>query len=275
MTLRSELRRGIPTAERSALRVPRRRTALVRALLAFALLGSSVYAFGLSRSADVRAAPLLPRDASAMVVLDLSASISNFRRIAETLRRVAREDERAGLVVFSGGAYELLPPGTPSRELESFVRFFRPVRAGSDLYPRNPWDAARFRGGTSIPSGLEAAHYALRRDRVRRGSILLLSDLDAAGEPQRLSDVVVALRRDDIQLRVVPLSPLPENRAFFERILGRAALLAESAPEAAVETPAERRPGGALPRGFLLISALLVLVLALNERLLARLDVRA
>jgi hypothetical protein len=274
MTLRVELRLGIPTAERGVFRRPLRRTTLLRVVLGLSLLASLFSAFVLARSADVRTAPLLPSDTTPVLVLDLSASISNFPRVADTLRRVAGEEEQAGLVVFSSGAYELLPPGTPARELESFVRFFTPLRKGGDVYPRNPWDAARFRGGTSIPSGLEAGQYALLRAGVKRGSLLLLSDLDASSEPQRLSDVIVALRQDGIQLRIVPLDPTPEHRAFFERIVGRAALLAETRSDAPVQAPAERRTGGALPWAFLLVAGLLAVLLATNERLLARLELR-
>jgi hypothetical protein len=238
------------------------------------LLAALAAAFLVSTDADVEAAPLLPSGTTAVVVLDLSASIGNFSRIGETLRRVARSDQNAGLVVFSGGAYEVVPPGAPARELGSLVRFFTPVPGRKDVFPANPWEAAKFRGGTSIASGLEAARYALERDRVRHGSILLISDLDAASDPQGLTEALVALRRAGIELRVVPLSPLPEHRAFFERIAGRASFLADSEPNAAVQAPEERRTGGTLPARFLLAGALLVLLLTMNERLLSRLDFR-
>ena len=274
MALQLEFRQGIPTGEAGALRGPARRTTLLRAAIGVALLSAFASAFLVSTDADVRAAPLLPSGTTAVVVLDLSASVGNFRRIGETLRRVARSDQNAGLIVFSGGAYEVIPPGAPARELESLVRFFTPSRGTKDVFPANPWDAAKFRGGTSIASGLEAARYALERDGVSRGSILLISDLDAASDPQGLTEALVGLRRAGIELRAVPLSPLPEHRAFFERIAGRAALLAESEPGSPVQAPEERRAGGTLPAWFLLAGALLVLLLTANERLLSRLDFR-
>lgn len=269
-----ELRRGIPTGDAVALRGPARRTTLLRAAIGVALLAAFAGAFLVSTDADVRAAPLLPSGTTAVVVLDLSASVGNFRRIGETLRRVSRSDQNAGLIVFSGGAYEVVPPGAPARELGSLVRFFTPIRGSKDVFPANPWDAAKFRGGTSIASGLEAARYALERDRVSRGSILLISDLDAATDPQGLTEALVGLRQARIELRVVPLSPLPEHRAFFERIAGRAALLAESDSDSPVQAPEERRAAGTLPAWFLLAGALLVLLLTANERLLSRLDFR-
>jgi hypothetical protein len=274
LALRLELRRGIPTGDARALRGPARRTTLLRAAAGLALLVTLAAAFLVATDADVQSARLLPSDTTAVVVLDLSASIGNFRRVGETLSRVARSDQNAGLVVFSGGAYEVIPPGAPARELGSLVRFFTPIRGTKDVYPANPWDAARFRGGTSIASGLEAARYALERDAVQDGSILLVSDLDAASDPQGLSDALVALRRDGIELRVVPLSPLPEHRAFFERIAGRATLLADADPESPVQAPEERRAFGTLPTRFLLAGTLLLLILAANERLLTRLDFR-
>jgi hypothetical protein len=265
---------AIPTGERGRVQRQIRRTTIVRTLLAVALAATAVLAVAEARGADERTPSLLPSSSGSMLVLDLSASVGDFPRIAGALRRISREDEPAGLVVFSGGAYELLPPGSPPSELGRFARFFEPVREGGDVYPRNPWDEAEYRGGTSIPSGLELARYALERAGVRDGTILLVSDLDAAGDTERLSDALVALRRSGYEIRVIPAGALPENQAFFERILGRTALLAEADPETPVETPAERRLGGILPWRFLLLGALVVAFLSVNERLLARLEVR-
>lgn len=265
-------RDGIPTGEGRALRRHMRRTALLRAVLALALLGALASAFALTRDADVHRAPLVPADTTAMLVLDLSASIGDFHRVGDALRRVAREQEEAGLVVFSDGAYELLPPGTPGRELEPFARFFTPL--GNGQYPTNPWDVAGFRGGTSISSGLTAARDALAREGVSHGSILLASDLDVEADSERVSEIVTAIRGDGTEIRVLPVGALPRHVAFFERLLGRAAFLAEGdEPEAPVARPEERRLGGVLPWGFLAVAALAVALLAANERLLSRLEV--
>jgi hypothetical protein len=274
VTARAEPRREIPVAERQPLRLALRRTLLVRVLLGLALLATLAYAFVLSRGEDVRAAPLLPRGGAGMVVLDLSLSIGQFDRIAETLRRLAREDEHAGLVVFSDAAYELLPPGSPGRELGSLVRFFTPRGGTDDEYPANPWEAGGFRAGTRISGGLEVAREALERAGVENGSILLVSDLDVAQDESNLSSVLVALEREGIELRLVPLAAQPQNRAFFEQLAGRAAFVAESDPESSLATERERRFGGALPWSYLLVAALLVALLGLDERLLARLEVR-
>lgn len=269
------LRSGVPTGEHRVLRRPVRRTLVVRLALGLGLLGALAAAFVLSRSEDVRAAPLLPGDGTGMVALDLSLSIGQFERIAETLERLAREDERAGLVVFSDAAYELLPPGSPGRELASLVRFFTPRTADRDDYPVNPWELGGFRAGTRISGGLEVAREALVRAGVEDGSILLVSDLDVAQDETNLSATLVDLKRDGIALRLVPLASQPQNRAFFEQLVGRAAFVAEADSDAPLATSEERRLGGTLPWAFLVIAGLAVALLSVNERLLARLEVRA
>jgi VWA domain containing CoxE-like protein len=269
-----ELREGVPTGERRALRSPVRRTAVLRAVFGLALLATLTAAFVVARGDDVRYAPLVPADTTAVVALDLSGSIGDFRKIGATFRRLAREDERAGLVIFSDAAYELVPPGSPGRELESLVRLFTPVREGGSVYPFNPWDAAEFRGGTRVSTGLLTAREALQREGVSRGSVVLISDLDVTSDAEQASEALVALRRDGIELRIVPLSPLPQHLAYFEQLVERSSFLAESDPDAPVATVAERRLGGPLPWGFLLVGALLVALLTANERLLSRLEVR-
>jgi hypothetical protein len=267
-------REAIPTGDGGALRAYGRRTALLRAVFALALVAALAYAFTLTRGADNRPASLVPGETTAMLVLDLSASIGDYRRVGDTLRRVAREEEDAGLIVFSDGAYELLPPGAPGRELEPFARFFTPVGADGE-YPRNPWDVAEFRGGTSISSGLRSARDAFERDGVSRGSILLASDLDVEADSHTVRETVVALRKDGIEIRIIPVGALPRHVAFFEALLGRTAFLAEEGTETPVATPEERSLGGVQPWGFLLAAALVVALLAANERLLSRLEVGA
>jgi len=154
------------------------------------------------------------------------------------------------------------------------VRLFTPLREGGGVYPVNPWDVAEFRGGTRISAGIGVAREALERAGVSRGSVLLVSDLDVTSDAEATSEALVALRRDGIALRIVPLSPLPEHLAFFEQLVERSAFLADPDPDAQVATSAETRIGGALPWGFLLVGALLVAFLTANERLLWRLDVR-
>src|SRR6266508_4032355 len=108
--------RGIPAADMAPLRGVVRRTTVVRAVLAVLLVGALVLAFLAARGSNVRQAPLVPSGTTGMVVLDLSASVYE-ASFGPTLRKLAKQGERAGLVVFSDAAYEVLPPGTPAREL--------------------------------------------------------------------------------------------------------------------------------------------------------------
>ena len=94
---------AIPSAETRPLRWAVRRTSIVRAALASLLLATLALAFFAARSTDVRHAPLIPSGSSGMVVLDLSASVYE-AAFGSTLRMMAKEGERAGLVVFSDSA---------------------------------------------------------------------------------------------------------------------------------------------------------------------------
>ena len=110
MELPFELRRGIPSSEPGRLRHVARRTAVLRGVLALALLAALALAVLVARSQDVRQAPLVPSGTTGMLVLDLSASVYE-GGLDATVEKLSGTDERTGLVVFSDSAYELLPPG--------------------------------------------------------------------------------------------------------------------------------------------------------------------
>ena len=269
MELPFELRRGIPSSEPGRLRHVARRTAVLRGVLALALLAALALAVLVARSQDVRQAPLVPSGTTGMLVLDLSASVYE-GGLDATVEKLSRTDERTGLVVFSDTAYELLPPGSPSRELASLLRFFK-ARPDATL-PPNPWED--FRAGTRISAGMTFAWEALRREQVTRGSIVLVSDLEILpDEIARLSETLALIREDGFQIRIVPLFPTQEKRALIEQLVGSGAFLSEPEKEG-VRTPGERRLASAAPWLFLLAAALLVLLLTANERVLARLEVR-
>src|SRR5688500_13585300 len=122
--LRLERRHGIPAGEPGSFRHAARRTTLVRLGLAFAMCAALAIAFLVARSQDVRHAPLVPSGTTGMLVVDLSASVSE-GGLEATVEKLSSTDEQTGLVVFSDAAYELLPPGSPSRELASLLRFFK------------------------------------------------------------------------------------------------------------------------------------------------------
>lgn len=275
MALPFELRRptAIPSTEPGRLRGPARRTALVRGALALTLLTTLALAFLTARDTDPSRAPLIPSGTTGILVLDLSASVYE-DSFGQTIRKLARAGERTGVVAFSDAAYELLPPGTPARELLPLLRFFRPEAASATgVLPVDPWQD--FRAGTRISEGLRVAHEALRRVGASRGSILLVSDLEIlSDEVVRLGDVAADLRRDGVQLRIVPLFPTPEKYARIQQIVGNPAFLRESSSDSRVAAPERRRLRYALPWTFALIAAVLVLALALNEGTLSRLELR-
>ena len=174
---------AIPLVGDGPLRTTIRRTAVVRIVLAAALVGLLVTEVALARSVQAHQDVFVPSGRDTVVVVDLSASIPSgaFPTIGRVLGQLARDDVSIGLVVFSDTPYELLPPGTPSRELKPFLRFFTP-KPGTHprtvwdaTFPENPWQQD-FRGGTHISAALSLADSILRRDRVRRGAMLLLSD---------------------------------------------------------------------------------------------------
>jgi VWA domain-containing protein len=257
-----------------------RRTTAVRAALVLGALVLLAFAFLASRTAGSPVGALLPAGSSTVVVLDISASISGptNRRVRATLRTLAFSKGRAGLVVFSDAAYELLPPGTPTRELRPLLRFFTPS-GGSRLYPTypsNPWNGT-FTGGTRISAGLEEARRALARARIRHGLLILVSDLEDPEDPAQLADAVTALQRAHVGLRIVPLFPRPENTALWQGLAGADAIVASptlpDSPLAAARKEAQPfQPG--LPATLLALSALLVLLLAANERWCGRLVLR-
>jgi hypothetical protein len=270
------LRRGsaVPTSEAQPLRRAARRTTLIRAALALGLVGALALAFLVARSRDVRHAPLVPSGTTGIVVIDLSASVYE-SAMGETLRRMSRTGERAGLVAFSDVGYELVPPGTPARELVPLLRYLRPGRgeAVGEL-PVNPW--AEFRAGTRISAGLQIAREALLRERVaHRGSIVLISDLEILpDEVERLGAEIARLQRDGVSLRIVPLAPSDEKRELIEQLTGPSALLRDPGEAGAVRAPEERTLRGTAPWTFILVGAVLVLLLAANEHSLSRLEVR-
>ncbi len=270
MRIRPDRGVPVPASEPARFGGPARRTTVARIGLALglaALLGACVL---VARQYDVRRAPLVASGSSGVIVLDLSASVFE-GGFEATVRKLVRTDERAGLVVFSDVGYELLPPGSSGREFEPLLRFFRSTATG--FLPPNPWD--RFRAGTRISEGLKAARDSLLRVGQTSGTLVLLSDLEILpDEVQRLVPVLANLNSEGFTVRIVPLSPRPEQRELIKRLLGAQSLLPEpKSGNEAVRAPGENSLAADLPWLFLGFGLVLVLVLATNERLLARLEV--
>jgi hypothetical protein len=192
--------------------------------------------------------------------------------VGELLRRLIRAGNPTGLVVFSDVAYELMPPGTPAKELRPLLRFFAP--RGQQL-PPNPWTQS-FQAGTKISEALDVAHHMLRRDHAKPASILLVSDLETA--PTDFATLGRTLRRltaSDVTVRVAALSPSGEARDFFAGILGPQAFVDVVAPHASGTTKLEIALHGRTPLLLLLSSALALLVLAAHEVFSGRLALPA
>src|SRR5581483_449196 len=267
-------RRGaaIPLADLPTLSRAGARTRAIRLLLAAAALTALAGAALGARGLAPRRTTLIPGGRSGVVVLDLSQSVDSpsLERIGAILRGLVRADRPVGLVAFSDVAYELQPPRTPARELVPILRYFTPGPGG---FPPNPWQPA-FRGGTRISQGLELARSMLARSGIPRGTVVLASDLDAAGTDETaLTRVLVALRSAHIRLRIVPLQASPENRAYFARVVGNGAFVGSATGAGPVRSPAAGlRATASLPVWLLVAGALLLAILAANELWCAPLD---
>ena len=237
---------AIPLADAPALRAPARRTAAVLALLAALGLAALVALLLLSRNPHTRTIVPLPPHADAVLVLDVSASISSdtYSRIGGTLAALSRSGGRFGLVVFSDEAYEALPPGTPAVDLAPFVRYFTlpPQREPgfAPAFPPNPWDTT-FTGGTKISAGMDLAH-SIAVEGAHHATVVLVSDLDDdPGDLTRLATVLLAYRRDGVPVRVVGLNPSPDDLAFFRRLLPAGSAVVQ-APTLSQAPPHETTP---------------------------------
>ena len=264
---------AIPLGDAPALGGAARRTDAIRLWLAALLLALVVVTALLAARPRVPALHVLPAGTNGIVVLDLSASISEdtYARIAATLSDLADSKGRYGLVVFSGTAYEALPPGTRAADLKPLVRYFTlpPQKTPGFLptFPPNPWSET-FSAGTRISSGLELAHTLASS--TARPAVVLVSDLDDdPGDLQRTALAVLAYRRDRIPLRVVGLNPSPEDQQFFQRLIGKqGAITSAHLPS---ESSAVSGRGG-FPWLLAALALAVAVALAVNELLLPRLD---
>jgi hypothetical protein len=223
----------IPLADARAFRGPARATLAVRGALLLVVVGSLLAFLLVARHPNTRTVVALPRNASTVLVLDLSASISSdtFSRIGGTLAALSRSGRRVGLVVFSDAAYEALPPGVPATTLAPLVRYFTlPAQSQpgfAPTFPANPWGST-FSAGTRISAGLELAH-AIALAQPRRPTVVLISDLDDDPDDlPRLAGALAAYRRDRVPVRVIGLNPTPQDVLLFQRLIGPAASIAQA-----------------------------------------------
>lgn len=279
--------RRIPVAGAQDLLQGARRTTVVRSTLGCAAAVLLVAATWLAASRRPDPGPIVRPGFQTMLVLDVSTSIRPQldRQIETTLTRAIHAGGRLGLIVFSDSAHELLAPGTAAGELEGIVRFYRPLPSNSsygptialrqDRYLRPPW-ARTLSNGTKISSGLELARLTLDRDAGGRGAIVLLSDLgDEVGDLAEFAAEAKLIAEQGMQLRIVALSPKPSDlRVTRELLAGGRGTIVEPADPGVASSRRVLPRGGALSIGILVLGGVLLLLLALNEVLCARLVLR-
>lgn len=291
-------RQGIPAFDVRNLTEPLRRTSVVRWTLAAALVATLLFAAWLSRDPGASAVRVTRGGQSGVVVLDMSASIGSARRrLTEPFEYLADTNQEFGLVLFSGVAYEAMPPGTAGKELRRFLRAIAPfpnvcvareftpcppgqrrVEPDSEEYERiqrasaTPWSES-FRGGTKISTGLQLAREMLvRHDQKHRGA-LLISDLDdSLLDVPALTRELILWKREGIPLHLVAMAPFDEDRFFFERMIGREAFVdrADMAPSQ-LRDERKRAESAGVPAGLAGLALLLLMLLAANEHFCGRL----
>jgi hypothetical protein len=265
----------LPLADAPRLRRAVLRTRALRLTLAGVLLATVAVAALAGRHPPTSTRPYLPAGSDGIVVLDLSASISNdtFQRIGQTLRELSAANGRYGLLVFSDVAYEALPPGSPAANLAPYARFFTLPRAGGGFlpaFPTNPWTNS-FTGGTRIAAGLGLALRIIEGQHLKRPGVILVSDLDDdPGDIKSLTGVALAYRTLRIPVHIVGLNPEASDEQFFTRLLERTATVEHA------RLPGQRsvRTGPAVPQTLAVLTLLIALALAVNELWSARLTWR-
>ena len=280
-TLRSWLRsaRGptIPIATTATMAPAVRRTMFLRLALGVVLVGLVVAAVDTGRSKAAADRGLVPGGVGGMLVLDVSRSIKPEanQTITQTLQQLMDSRTRIGLVAFSDIGYELLPPGSPSAELQPLMRYFAAVKPkpGPDPYPPNPWTTS-FSGGTQISSGLAVAHAALVRAGQPKGPILLVSDLDTAPDDvPRVALTFNEFRAQGVPFRIVAVSPRPDNLSLFKNLAGPGAFTHPVQRTSGGIGQTEGAEGGHTPWLLIALALCVLAALAANEHWNGRLPV--
>jgi len=294
--LRRPDRQAIPLADAANMSRAARRQTIFRVVLAVGLLASLAGAILFAQRPGEGDRTLVKGADSGVVVLDLSASIgAPGRSVVNPFEYLADTDQEFGLVIFSGRAYEVLPPGTSSAELRPIIRALLPfpdlclartdiqcpegtqrVAPDSDQGRKirrlsvTPWDS-NFRGGTEISKGLNLAREMLGRHNMKEHGVLLISDLDDATlDVLNLTRELITYRQQKIPIHLVALAPFDDDRFFFERILGKEAFVnhADMTPGLDARRRAQR---AGVPEGLAGLALVLLILLALNEHYCGRL----
>lgn len=269
----SSQRPAVGTHDVRSFRAAARRTLALRVLFAGGAALLLAAAVATARDLDPRDRGLLPTGTTGVVVMDFSLSILDDQSgvVRRTLQSLVDSDARVGVVIFSDVPYELMPPGTPAKELRPIIRLLTPTGSGKVV---SPWSDT-FRSGTIISTALQLAQDMLEGDRVKDGSILLVSDLETAPDDvPATARVLRSIKRSGTPVRLLALGPSSDARALFGGILGPGAFtpLADGPIRAPEPPDARRRP---LPKTLLLLGLLFLVALAAHERYAGRLTLPA
>jgi hypothetical protein len=277
-------RQAIPLADLGPLRGPLLRTTAIRLGLLAALILLAAVSLWRAARLEARTLTFIPRDTSAILVVDQSKSVYlvGYRAIGAIIRRFADADAPVGLVMFSDIAYELLPPASRGGELRPLLRYYTPLggRGGNALdpdthFPANPWDNT-FSGGTKVSAGVDLARRILARDHVQHGTILLVSDLDTVdSDLPSLARSLATLQNDPrIDLKVFALQPNPQPLAFFRRFVAKKDFVSPATVETDRRVEGTQRLEAASPTWLVVPALLLLVLLAANELFCSRVELR-
>jgi hypothetical protein len=264
-------RRAIPTGDLGPLRRIVLRTRLLTVVLAGLACTLLTAAFASARGLDQQKSGVVPPSPSAVVVLDLSLSItdSDYRIMRGAIERIIASRTPAGLVVFSDVPYELLPPRTPASELRPLLRLLTPTPDGK--LPPNPWNA-NFTAGTLISAALQLAQRMLVNNHIKGGSILLASDLQTAPtDYDALGRTLNRLRSSSTTVKVIPLEAESDGVKLFQSILGPQAFVNGIKPSPGGVPKVTTVLRGRMPVGLLIAGILVFATLAAYERFAGRL----
>jgi hypothetical protein len=265
---------SVPLADAPRIWTASRRTRFLRVALAVVLLGLMVSLLVSSLRLKTRPTSYFAQGGGGLAVIDFSKSIDprSYRRMSTILRTLADSNQRLGLIAFSDDAYMMLPPGTRGDEVRPMLRFFSGKEFTTLASIQTPW-ATAFLGGTQIGNGLRAARLEFEREGVKNGSVLLISDLDdSSTDIPNVTEELTTYRREGLRLRIAPLFPTPENLAFFSGLAGAGSVLGNRELLDNSKVAERQSVVGSFPKWLFFGGAVLLLGVALNERLTRRLE---
>jgi hypothetical protein len=106
----------------------------------------------------------------------------------------------------------------------------------------------------------------LRHDHVKNGAVVLISDLaDDPSDLTHVADAIVLYAEENIPLRIVALQPSRENAGFFANLLGGEGMIRDAKLPTGNEARGKLALAGTFPTALAIFSALVLVLLAVNE----------